>query len=62
MRYTVRYDEFASAWTVIDTKSLGLVIGIHDNADDAKDAAWAEEERWFKCHPPTQRPLNAAAN
>ncbi len=55
MRYTVRYDEFASAWAVIDTKSLGQVIGIHDNPKDAKDAAWAEEERWYKCFPPTAR-------
>ncbi|HEB79165.1 MAG TPA: hypothetical protein ENI79_01645 [Rhodospirillales bacterium] len=58
MRYTVRYDEFAGAWAVIDTKSLGQVIAIHDNPDDAKDGAWAEEEGWRKCHPPTPRILN----
>ncbi|OHC75808.1 MAG: hypothetical protein A3G18_12680 [Rhodospirillales bacterium RIFCSPLOWO2_12_FULL_58_28] len=58
MRYTVKYEEFAGAWAVIDTKSLGRVIGIHDNAADAEDAAWAEEERWYKCYPLSIGKLN----
>lgn len=57
MRYMVRYDEFAAAWAVIDTKALGQVIGVYDNQDSAEDAAWVEEEKWRKCHPPTPRVL-----
>ncbi len=55
MRYTIMYDDILNSWAVVDTKAAGMVIAIHEGEEAARDAAWREEERWFKCHPPTSR-------
>ncbi len=55
MRYTIMYDDIVKSWAVVDTMAVGMVIAFHDDEDAAKDAAWREEERWYKCYPPTPR-------
>ncbi len=55
MRYTVMYDDVVDSWAVVDTKAAGLVVAFHKREEEAKDAAWGEEERWYKCYPLTPR-------
>lgn len=50
-RYQVLYDDLVAAWAVIDTKIHGRRIAHHASKEDAKKAAWFEEERWYKCSP-----------
>ncbi len=49
MRYQVRYVEKIKSWAVVDTKVGNKVIELHDKKNGADDAAWYEEERWYKC-------------
>jgi len=58
MRYQVRYVDQIRSWVVVDSKVGDKVLALHDKEQSAKDAAWAEEERWYKCSPPNE--LNAA--
>lgn len=51
MRYQVRYVEKIKSWAVVDTKVGNKVIALHDQKNGADDAAWYEEERWYKCTP-----------
>jgi len=51
MRYQVRYVRDIKSWVVVDTKLGGKVIQLHDEKNGADDAAWLEEERWYKCDP-----------
>lgn len=56
MRYTVVYDHRQRAWAVVDRLAPGRVVNTHPDMDAAKDAAWREEEIWYKAFPFTQRP------
>ncbi len=49
MRYQVRYVEKIKSWAVVDTKAADRVLALHDQKNGADDAAWYEEERWYKC-------------
>ena len=51
MRYQVRYVREIKSWAVVDTKAADRVIELHDQKNGADDAAWFEEERWYKCSP-----------
>ena len=51
MRYQVRYVEKIKSWAVVDSKVGGRVIELHDQKNGADEAAWYEEERWYKCTP-----------
>lgn len=51
MRYQVRYVKEIKSWAVVDTKVGDRVIELHDEKQGAHDAAWYEEERWYKCSP-----------
>jgi len=51
MRYQVRYVKKINSWAVVDTKAANRVIELHDQKNGADDAAWYEEERWYKCTP-----------
>ncbi len=51
MRYQVRYVREIKSWAVVDTKVGDKVIQLHDRKNSADDAAWYEEERWYKCSP-----------
>ena len=51
MRYQVRYVDQIRSWVVVDSKVGDKVLALHDKEQSAKDAAWAEEERWYKCTP-----------
>lgn len=51
MRYQVRYVEQIRSWVVIDSKVGDKVLALHDRKQSAMDAAWAEEERWYKYSP-----------
>jgi len=52
MRYQVRFEPETGDWTVIDSKVGGRILQRHADREDAKQAAWYEEERWYKCTPP----------
>ena len=49
MRYQVRFDDRAKTWMVIDTRVGGKIVQRHNSAHEAKNGAWNEEERWYKC-------------
>ena|GEM_PF-1454796 len=51
MRYRTIYDDKTDLWAVIDTRVGSKIIQRHNNKKEAMDAAWFEEERWYKCTP-----------
>ncbi|MBT4933756.1 MAG: hypothetical protein HOL66_13555 [Rhodospirillaceae bacterium] len=51
MRYQVKYVEKIKSWAVVDSKVGDRVLALHDQKKSADDAAWYEEERWYKCTP-----------
>lgn len=59
MRYNVVYDQQAKSWAVVDSRMPGFVVGLHPDLEAARDAAWHEEERWYKVHPFTPRPRSS---
>jgi len=48
-RYQVMYDDLVSIWAVVDTMAHGRKLSRHAGEKEARDAAWREEERWYKC-------------
>lgn len=60
MRYQVTFDHGNALWAVVDSFRPGLVLAHDSDLENAKDLAWAEEERWLKVHPATPRPGRAA--
>ncbi len=55
MRYKVMYDDLIDKWAVVDTKAAGLAIDFHDMEEDARNAAWGEEERWYRRYSPNSK-------
>lgn len=49
MRYQVRFDDRVNLWIVIDSRVGGKVTGRYETLQEARDSAWGEEERWYKC-------------
>jgi|TARA_Y100000031_G_C7944480_1_gene258610 hypothetical protein len=49
--YQVSYDGLVAMWAVVDTKAANHQMAFHETEDEARKAAWYEEERWYKCTP-----------